>query len=247
MPKPFYGPDLAAIHHHFYSDFVESASPGVIALLRANGIKRGLVLDLGCGGGQLSARLIKAGYRTVGIDVSEAMIRIARRECPQARFIRGSIATAKLPSASAAVALGEVFNYLESRAEMLRAFRNVFNALLPGGVLIFDIKEPLSGKDKKFRSNARWGKDWAIAVEVEEDPRENKLIRRTVTFRKARREYERTEETHQQRIYRAREVMRMLRKAGFSSRVHAGFGGFRLSSDRKVLLARKPGNLFCKG
>jgi hypothetical protein len=39
MPKPFYGPDLAAIHHHFYSDFVESASPGVIARFEVCGLQ----------------------------------------------------------------------------------------------------------------------------------------------------------------------------------------------------------------
>jgi SAM-dependent methyltransferase len=237
MEKAFYGPDLAAIHHRFYSEFVQGAAPGVIALLRANGIKRGVVLDLGCGAGQLSARLLKAGYRTVGIDVSEAMIRIARRECPKGTFVCGSVVRAKLPQATGAVALGEVFNYLKSKQEMQQTFRNVFRALAPGGVLICDIKEPLPGKEKKFRSSARWERDWAIAVEVEEDPRANRLVRRIVTFRKCGRSWRTTEETHRQRIYRAEEVMEMLREAGFSCRTLVGFGRFKVSSDRKVLLA----------
>jgi SAM-dependent methyltransferase len=244
MAKAFYGPDLAAIHHCFYSEFVEGAAPGVISTLGANGIKRGLVLDLGCGAGQLSARLVKAGYQSVGIDLSEAMIRIARRECPKGKFVCGSLVTTKLPRAAAAVAIGEVFNYLKSKQEMQRAFRNVFRALAPGGVLIFDIKEPLPGKERKFRSNARWGDDWAIAVEVEEDPRANQLVRRMVAFRKSSRKWRRAEETHRQRIYRAKEVMEMLRETGFSCRVFAGFGRFKLSPDRKVLMgyARKAGH-----
>lgn len=243
MAKAFYGPDLAAIHHRFYSDFVERAAPGVLGMLRANGIKRGLVLDLGCGAGQLSARLLAARYQPVGIDASEAMIKIARRECPKGKFVCGSLVRAKLPQAAAAVAIGEVFNYLKSKQEMERAFRNVFRALAPGGVLIFDIKEPLPGMERKLRSNARWGRDWAIALEVEEDPRANQLVRRMVAFRKSGRSWRRTEETHRQRIYRAKEIMEMLRETGFTCRVFAGFSRFRLSPDRKVLIAyaRKAG------
>jgi SAM-dependent methyltransferase len=240
VPKQFYGPELAAIHHRFYSDFVESAAPGAIAMLRAHGIKRGVVLDLGCGAGQLSVQLLRARYQPVGIDVSAAMIRIARRAAPKARFMCGSIATATLPQAAAAIALGEVFNYLRSKGQMLRAFRNVFRSLTPGGVLILDIKEPLPGTSKKLRSSARWGRDWAIAVEVEEDPGPNRLVRRIVTFTRAGRGYKKTEETHVQRIYRARDVARMLRGAGFSVRVRTAFGKRKLLPDRKILLARKP-------
>lgn len=209
-------------------------------MLRANGIKRGVVLDLGCGGGQLSAKLLKARYQPVGVDVSAAMVRMARRTAPKASFIRGSVATIQLPQACAAIALGEVFNYLKSKGEMLRALRNVFRSLTPGGVLIFDIKVPLPRKRKKFRSGARWGKDWAIAVEVEENPHANRLVRKIVTFAKAGQMYKKTEETHVQRIYRAQEVLKMLRKAGFSARIFTGFGRKKLAPDRKVLLAKKP-------
>jgi SAM-dependent methyltransferase len=240
VARQFYGPDLAAIHHRFYSDFVDSAAPGAIATLRLCGIKRGVVLDLGCGAGQLSARLLKARYQPVGIDISAAMIRIARRKAPKTRFIRGSIATTTLPQACAAIALGEVFNYLKSKDEMLRAFGNVFCSLTPGGVLIFDIKEPLPGTSKKLRTSARWGKDWAVAVEVEEDPRANRLVRKIVTFTKTASRYKKTEETHVQQIYGTKAVGKMLREAGFSVRIVPGFGRNKLTPDRKVLLAKKP-------
>jgi SAM-dependent methyltransferase len=240
VAKQFYGPELAAVHHRFYSDFVDRAAPGAIAMLRTLGIKRGVVLDLGCGAGQLSARLLKARYQPVGIDISAAMLRIARHTASQARFLRGSIATATLPQACAAIALGEVFNYLKSKGEMLRAFRNVFRSLTLGGVLIFDIKEPLPGKHKKLRSSARWGEGWAVAVEVEEDPRTGRLVRKIVTFTKTGRRYKKTEETHVQRIYRAKAVARMLRESGFSARILRGVGKKKLPPDRKVLLAKKP-------
>ena len=44
------------------------------------------VLDLGCGGGYESMRLIKAGAQVVGVDFSEESIRIAKERCPEAQF-----------------------------------------------------------------------------------------------------------------------------------------------------------------
>ena len=44
------------------------------------------VLDLGCGGGYESMRLIQAGAQVFGVDYSEACIRIAKERCPGAQF-----------------------------------------------------------------------------------------------------------------------------------------------------------------
>jgi len=45
------------------------------------------ILDLGCGGGYESMRLMQAGAQEVdGVDFSEESIRIAKERCPQARF-----------------------------------------------------------------------------------------------------------------------------------------------------------------
>lgn len=239
MAERFYHQDLAELHNLYYSDFVENAAPGAIAALRAAGIRSGVVLDLGCGGGQFSSRLLREGYEPAGIDVSAAMIRLARKRVPAAKFVRGSIADVRLPSCSAAVAIGEVFNYLPSKAGVRRAFRNVFRALRPGGILVFDIKEPLPGPGKKARSVARWGADWAIFVEVAEDPDEQRLVRKIASFRRMDRNYRRHDEVHRQTILKAAEIGKMLEIIGFSVSIRRGYRDVRLSSDRKVLIARK--------
>lgn len=45
-----------------------------------------LVLDVGCGGGLKSRYLINAGLKVIGLDFSEKMIEIARREIPEGKF-----------------------------------------------------------------------------------------------------------------------------------------------------------------
>lgn len=46
-------------------------------LLKENGIKSGLVLDLGCGTGSITRRLRDLGYDMIGVDISQEMLQIA--------------------------------------------------------------------------------------------------------------------------------------------------------------------------
>lgn len=235
--SPFYGEDLACLHNQHYSDFVAHSAPQALSMLRAAGLKSGLVCDLGCGGGQFSASLLKAGYQVIGVDLSAAMIAIARKRAPGARFIQGSVAEVVLPPCEAAIAIGEVFNYLSSPKAVLRSFRNIYRALRPGGILLFDIKEPPAKKIARIA--ARSGADWALIAEIEEDPLRKKLTRTIHSFRKLRRHYRRQIEIHQLRIYPVVEVLRMVESAGFRARSYPGYGRYKLGPGRRVLLARK--------
>lgn len=232
-----YGEDLAWLHARHYSDFVLHAVPQVIRMLRAEGTRNGLVCDAGCGAGQLSAALLKAGYNVVGVDASPAMIALARKQAPGAKFIHGSIHEVHLPTCNAAVAVGEIFNYLRSRSRIIKAFRNLFRSLGPGGILIFDIKEPPARR--LARVSCRSGPNWALMAEIEEDPQQKKLIRRITSFRKTGRHFRRQIEIHQLGVYPAAEVKKMLQSTGFHARVYTGYGTYDLGPDRKVLVAKK--------
>jgi SAM-dependent methyltransferase len=50
------------------------------SLLKEYGINDGLVLELGCGTGNVTRRLSKIGYDMIGIDFSEEMLEIAREK-----------------------------------------------------------------------------------------------------------------------------------------------------------------------
>ncbi len=51
-----------------------------------NYLKKGKILDVGCGSGRDSLWFTQEGYDVVGIDFSEAMIKLARAANPQAEF-----------------------------------------------------------------------------------------------------------------------------------------------------------------
>src|SRR5215469_14060460 len=106
-----YTEDLAYIHDTGYGDFARTAAPALLESLRARGITSGLVVDLGCGSGIWAQALVAAGYDVLGIDISPAMIRLARRKAPGAKFRTASLLSAELPPCAAVTAIGECVNY----------------------------------------------------------------------------------------------------------------------------------------
>ena len=52
----------------------------VLHQMKAHGIHEGIVADLGCGTGDLTLALARAGYDMIGIDLSEEMLCILREK-----------------------------------------------------------------------------------------------------------------------------------------------------------------------
>jgi SAM-dependent methyltransferase len=233
-----YGEDLAYIHRHW----VEGAGPGVLELLRKGRVTRGRVVDLGCGGGIWAKELCRAGYDVTGVDISAAMIALARERAPEATFRRGSLFTVKLPRCDAVTSLGECVNYLfdpqaERNGTMHRFFRRVHDALRSGGLFVFDVRRP-DGAAPHAQGH-RTGPDWAVMFRAEQDAAGRELIRHITAFRKIGRLYRRSEEVHRLRLYKSSELARMLRRAGFRARILGGYGGFRFHDTHAAFVARK--------
>lgn len=234
---PGYQPDLAYIHDVGFGDYARKAAPGLLSTLRRAGIRSGLVVDLGCGSGIWAADLTRHGYDVLGIDISSAMIELARRRAPSAKFVNASFLNAKLPSCNAVTAIGEIFNYTfdgrNSRRELARFFRRVYEALRPGGVFIFDIAEP----GRALRRAHAQGKDWAILFEAV--PGRDLLIRRMTTFRHVGKLYRRSEEIHRLRLYQSSDIAAELRGAGFAVRLLRAYGRMLLPSGNAAFVATK--------
>ncbi|MFD0276600.1 class I SAM-dependent methyltransferase [Kitasatospora sp. NPDC127111] len=96
----------------------------------------GPVADLGCGPGHVAGWLTAHGAEVVGIDLSPAMVEIARREHPGAEFREGDLL--RLPATdgefAAAVALYSVIHL--DPAELAPAFTELRRVLRPSGSLL---------------------------------------------------------------------------------------------------------------
>jgi SAM-dependent methyltransferase len=241
--KPGYGNDLAYVHDAGHTDFARTAAPFLLAAIRKTGRPTGLVVDLGCGSGVWAHELTRAGYEVLGIDISPAMISLARSRAPSANFRTGSLLAARIPSCIAVTALGECCSYLfdrNSRQILLRLFRRIHRALAPGGVFVFDVATPGRVSGNGPQRNHKAGVDWAVLVTAHEDRRRRLLIRRITTFRQTDRGYRRSEETHRLRLYGRKQVEEYLRRTGFQVTVLSGYGKLRFPLGLVGFRAVKP-------
>ncbi len=242
--KPIYAADLAYVHHIAFSGFVRDAAPGLLQILRQNGIHAGPVIDLGCGGGTWARELARHGYEAMGFDVSPTMVALARKTAPQARFRTASLLNINLPRCAAVTALGEVLNYAfardNARWQLKRFFRRIYQALKPGGVFVFD----LAGPERECgRAPRRWhaGPDWAILLEVN---RSGEVLSRDFTiFRKLGDVYRHSRERHQLRLYSPSEILTELRNARFTAKRIRSYGKKKFDRGLAGFVARKPGEI----
>lgn len=238
----YYKQDLAFIHDAGFGEWALKSAPGILAILKQNGIREGLVVDLGCGSGLWAGELAKANYEVLGIDISEAMIAIARKRAPSAEFRVASLFTADIPACNAVTSISECLNYtFVSNTEKLdRLFRRIHNALTAGGVFVFDLAGPGQVKSGTTTKGFTEGDDWIVLVEKHEDNAGDVLTRRITSFRKAGRHYRRSDEVHRQRLFRFADVAKELRRAGFRVKTSRSYGQYRLPAAHAVFIARKP-------
>lgn len=239
---PAYASDLAYIHDTGFGDFSRSAAPGLLNLLGQSGIHDGLVVDLGCGSGIWARALTDSGYDVLGIDLSPSMLNLARKRAPQASFLEASYLDASLPPCAAVTSIGECLGYCfdeKNRFPALRRlFKRVHDALLPGGIFVFDLAAPGRGSGPSRRHFK--GDDWATVVEYGVDPHRSILTRRITTFRKIGQTYRRGEEIHNMNLYDPAGVVDALRQTGFKVRIRRDYGGIAFPKGLKAFVARKP-------
>jgi SAM-dependent methyltransferase len=214
-----YSDDLAYIHHRGFTRLAAKVSAELMRLLRQHGIRGAAhraptIVEVGCGSGVLAARLDAAGYDVVGIDRSAAMIRLARATAPGARLRVARLERARLPRASAVIALGEIVTYVPGGLPALREFfTRVRRSLRPGGLFVFDFIE--SAERRTYRRRVMEGDDWRIVLRATTDPTGRILTRRMALTRLVAGRARRSTETHRVRIYSREEMGAALTAVGF--------------------------------
>jgi len=134
--------------------------------VRAGG--SGLVADLGCGEGRIGAHLAGLGLDVTGIDLSPALIEIARARHPGLRFSTGSMHA--LPFGDGSLAgIVSWYSVIHAAPRDVPAYLAEFGrALRPGGYLLaafFEaVNEPVTGFDHKVTPAYRWPVDELAAL-----------------------------------------------------------------------------------
>lgn len=114
---------------HFVSQYGED----VISLLTV--LKGSRVIDLGCGNGTLTKKLVEQGYDVIGIDASEDMITFAQKEYPTLSFSQGDALSFKLEEKADAIFSNAVFHWIDEKKQEAM-IDNISKQLREGGELV---------------------------------------------------------------------------------------------------------------
>jgi SAM-dependent methyltransferase len=241
----FYDDDLALIHDEGFTTLARDAAEHLLLALEHQGYRAGVVVDLGCGSGALSTTLASRGYDIVGIDVSQSMLRLAKKRVPRGTFCEGDVFRTKLPQCVAVCAIGEVLNYrpakrTSGRRKLRPLLDRVYRSLAPGGIFLFDVASPGRGGETGQYKSFVLRDNWAVLVEVTED-RESSWLRRDITsFRRRGKSYQRDGEVHHLELYSGDDVAAELASAGFITERLTAYGSTAVPPGWSFFRARKP-------
>ena len=190
-------------------------------LLKEYGVEDGLVLDLGCGTGNLTEILAVWGYDMIGVDNSEDMLSSAMEKREQSGheilYLLQDMREFELyGTVAAVVSICDSMNYLTEYGDLVHTLSLVNNYLDPGGVFIFDLNTVHKYQDVIGDSTIAESREdccfiWENVFDEESRINEYAL---TLFIEGAGGLYRRYEETHYQRAYMMEEVAQAVKEAG---------------------------------
>ena len=97
------------------------------------------VLELGCGSGVPTARILAERFEVTGVDLSARRIAMARKNVPRARFVHADLSRLELPpgSVDGIAAFYALFHI--PRQDQPQLWRDMASWLRPGGLIVANL------------------------------------------------------------------------------------------------------------
>ncbi len=220
----FYDLFMEHVDYERWAGYVES-------ILRRYGVRGRKILGLACGTGSLALILSGRGYKVVGVDTSWEMVKEGRRKAQEGggkvEFIQGDMRDFQWKGSpfDIILCLYDSLNYILNLREVEKVFKGAFNLMDERGILIFDViteKNLLSNFDGKVlaKNYPNFSYIWENNYH-----RKRRICESALTlFIKDEDIYRKKVEHHNQRIYSIEELLKLLRKVGFT--IVDAFKGF---------------------
>ncbi|MDI9473010.1 MAG: class I SAM-dependent methyltransferase [Tissierellia bacterium] len=207
---------FAQIYDQLMDDFPYDELIGAFSSLYT---LKGRMLEMGCGSGRITQKLLPRSREYWALDVSEEMLSLAASRLGNQQGLhlmidQGEEFSRELDVVLAAV---DVVNYMQEE-EIESFFSRSFRALVPGGALLFDIST-----EKKIREELAENvfiydeEEFALIWQNQFVPEERGVYFDLLIFIREGERYRKEREYHFQRAWKPSEIREALFEAGFSS------------------------------
>jgi len=123
--------------------------------------KGATVLDVGCGAGMKSKYLLDKGLKATGMDFSEKMIGIAKREYSDIDFFVGDVYELSSYKNKFDAVFAQAVLLHVPKDKVLKVLEQLRNKLKPGGLLYLAVKEvKADGKEEKVLKESDYGYEY---------------------------------------------------------------------------------------
>ena len=190
-------------------------------LFAEEGIKEGILLDLGCGTGSVTELLAESGFDMIGIDNSEEMLEIAMEKREESGFdilylLQDMREFELYGTVKGVVSICDSMNYILDDEDLLDVFKLVHNYLDNEGIFIFDMNTMY--KYEQILADNTFAEDreessfiWENYYDEEEEINQYDL---SLFVQEKDGRYRKYEETHLQRAYEQQCVEELIKESG---------------------------------
>jgi SAM-dependent methyltransferase len=202
MPSDSFLKDYADNYDKFYKnkDYKKEAL-GLHKIFKPYKVKR--VLDIACGTGNHLKRLKQMHYVVSGLDISEAMVAIARAKGLDV-VIDSMQNFSYHGSWDAVICMFAAFDYVTDLKDAQKVLHNVYHALKPNGVFVFDFwNKPVVKKDYRHTISRPERTSTTVL--------NGDIATVRMYFDNGK------QEIHQLRFYYKKDILQMLKIAGFKN------------------------------
>jgi ubiquinone/menaquinone biosynthesis C-methylase UbiE len=222
-----------------YREFMTAARSAV----RAHRIRPRIIVDLACGTGNTAIPwATPRGSTVIGVDVSEAMLRVARRKSARVHWVRQNLTALHLDVAADLVTCQfDALNHVLDAGDLQRVLDNTARLMRPGALFQFDLNtryflEWLSTSEKLFHAGPH-----SFTAYNAFDRKTGIATFNQLWFVKQGRLYRKVLVTVRTRSYEDAELRQMLRAAGLRLERVTVMRRLKGRPIRKLFLAVKPG------
>jgi ubiquinone/menaquinone biosynthesis C-methylase UbiE len=179
--------------------------------------KNSILLDLGCGTGNMSVRFAEGGYDVIGVDGSDECLSAAyeKSEGLDIRYIKQDIRRLDLyGTVNVTIAAFDVINHLETPNDIRACFEKVALFTEPGGVFLFDYNTIY--KHREILANNIYNFDYGVFFCSWENISDGNRVNMKITvFERAGNNYTRFDESFTETAFEPEEIKKLLEDCGF--------------------------------